>query len=282
MNESNQPKEIHPAALLFPMLPENELQELADDIKAKGLLKPILTLDGKILDGRNRLKACEMAGVEPRFDKADLNGSYAAEFVVSMNIRRRHLDVGQRTAIGVDMLPLLQEEAEQRRREGERRGGLTAGNGRPSSSPPHAADSYNPHKVQGEARQIAAKTVQVGKTKIQEAAAVKKADPNEFERIRRGEVSVNAAYKKVMAAEPKKLPSAKPGTAYQERRSKAAKRRMIDGLSSIRGFCRGLAEVDIPLLLLGLTAKERKDFQAMAFESARTLRVFGQNLGGAQ
>ena len=39
----------------------------AADIKANGLVHPImLDVDGKILvDGRNRLKACEIAGVEP-------------------------------------------------------------------------------------------------------------------------------------------------------------------------------------------------------------------------
>src|SRR3990172_9106480 len=59
--------EAHPAAALFPVLGEDELQKLADDIRANGLLEPIVLYEGKVLDGRNRLDACKRAGVEPKF-----------------------------------------------------------------------------------------------------------------------------------------------------------------------------------------------------------------------
>ena len=75
MNSDQQERQVHPAALAFPMMPEKELRELAEDIKTHGLLEPIGLLDGKILDGRNRLKACELAEVEPRFTEVDLHGS---------------------------------------------------------------------------------------------------------------------------------------------------------------------------------------------------------------
>jgi hypothetical protein len=39
----------------------------ADDIRQNGLVEPVALLDGLVLDGRNRLRACEIAGVEPRF-----------------------------------------------------------------------------------------------------------------------------------------------------------------------------------------------------------------------
>jgi ParB-like chromosome segregation protein Spo0J len=52
------------AVHLFPMLADDELEELAADIK--GLLQRIvLDAEGRVLDGRNRLAACEIAGVEP-------------------------------------------------------------------------------------------------------------------------------------------------------------------------------------------------------------------------
>jgi ParB-like chromosome segregation protein Spo0J len=60
---------VHPVAALFPMLADDELDELAASIKANGLLQPIvLDKDGAILDGRHRLKACGKAGVKPRFE----------------------------------------------------------------------------------------------------------------------------------------------------------------------------------------------------------------------
>jgi hypothetical protein len=60
---------VHPVAALFPMLADDELDELAASIKANGLLQPIvIDTEGAILDGRHRLKACQKADVKPRFE----------------------------------------------------------------------------------------------------------------------------------------------------------------------------------------------------------------------
>src|SRR5438309_5376548 len=62
---------IHPAANLFPLMTEPELQALADDIKKHEQQEPILVYedpdDGHrpcILDGRNRALACERLGID--------------------------------------------------------------------------------------------------------------------------------------------------------------------------------------------------------------------------
>ena len=84
----------HPIADLFPMLPEDELKELAADIKERGLLQPIvLDGEGRILDGRNRYAACELVGVDPVFVTYD--GDDAEGFAWSINVRRRNLTKGQ-------------------------------------------------------------------------------------------------------------------------------------------------------------------------------------------
>lgn len=66
---------FHPACLLFPPIGDEELQALAADIKRRGLLHPIITHEGLILDGRNRLAACEIAGVEPSYEEWTGTGS---------------------------------------------------------------------------------------------------------------------------------------------------------------------------------------------------------------
>lgn len=87
----------HEYASLFPMMPEAELQTLAADIAKNGQLEPIITLFGEILDGRNRERACQIAGVEPWYKAYEGNDPLA--FVVSHNLHRRHLDESQRSMV---------------------------------------------------------------------------------------------------------------------------------------------------------------------------------------
>jgi DNA modification methylase/ParB-like chromosome segregation protein Spo0J len=85
----------HPIACIFPMLPDHELQELANDIREHGLREPVVMLDGKVLDGRNRWMACIYAGVEPRTIEYKGSPQDALAFVWSTNVHRRHLNSGQ-------------------------------------------------------------------------------------------------------------------------------------------------------------------------------------------
>ena len=57
----------HPICLLIPPADEGELQDLTDDIRAHGLIDPIVLFEGMILDGRSRAAACARAGVAPRY-----------------------------------------------------------------------------------------------------------------------------------------------------------------------------------------------------------------------
>lgn len=80
------------------MLPEDELHDLAESIKESGLELPIvLDPDGVLLDGRNRLAACQLAGVEPRF--TTYAGTDQIAFIASCNLLRRNLSEGQRAMI---------------------------------------------------------------------------------------------------------------------------------------------------------------------------------------
>ncbi len=94
--------EIHPLAADYPMIGADELADLAQSIKDQGQLDPItLTPDGTLLDGRNRLAACDLAGVDPKFETYD--GDPVA-FIVGKNANRRQLSAGQRAmAIAIGM-----------------------------------------------------------------------------------------------------------------------------------------------------------------------------------
>src|SRR5262249_37340071 len=115
----------HPAAAAFPMLSDAELKELADDIKALGQRELITVMyapddtygrDPIVLDGRNRLAACKLAGVEPKTYEVDhvvggrlLRGNEHVDpiaFVISANLRRRHLDESQRAMVAAKLATL--------------------------------------------------------------------------------------------------------------------------------------------------------------------------------
>ncbi|MEW6880762.1 ParB N-terminal domain-containing protein [Trueperella pyogenes] len=85
----------HPYADKFPMLPADELADLAESIAQNGLRQPIvLDVEGRILDGRNRYRACEKAGVKPEFIVYE--GEDLAEYVIDCNTSRRHMTTGAR------------------------------------------------------------------------------------------------------------------------------------------------------------------------------------------
>lgn len=95
---------FHEYANLFPMMPESDLMRLAEDIKEKGQSDPVITLDGMILDGRNRYKACEINGITPRCE--EYSGDDPLGFVISHNLHRRHLDETQRGVVGAKIADL--------------------------------------------------------------------------------------------------------------------------------------------------------------------------------
>ena len=94
----------HQSADLFPMMTDEELADLAADIKANGLLHPIVVdKEGALIDGRNRARACEIAGVEPTIMVFD--GDDPRAFILAMNIKRRHMTKGQQVMAVAMMYP---------------------------------------------------------------------------------------------------------------------------------------------------------------------------------
>jgi N6-adenosine-specific RNA methylase IME4 len=96
--------EFHPLANVLPLLEGAEFDRLVADISENGLLNPITLHEGMILDGRNRARACEVAGVAGRYIEFD--GKDAAAFVLSQNLARRHLGPSERAMVAARMANL--------------------------------------------------------------------------------------------------------------------------------------------------------------------------------
>jgi ParB-like chromosome segregation protein Spo0J len=200
---------VHPAAEIFPLLEGVELQGLVDDIKANGLRHPIIVYDvwgqlgddpplwvaHQILDGRNRLRACELAGVEPRFQA--YIGDDPVAYVLSANLHHRHLDASQRAMIAAKALPMFEAEAKARIVEGARAGG--AGKGSANLREGSA----------GKATEHAAKLVSVAPRSVEHAkVVVERGIPELVAAVEHAQVAVSTA------SEIARLPAAEQPVAY--------------------------------------------------------------------
>jgi hypothetical protein len=154
--------EAHPFADAFPLIEGAEFDELVADIRQYGLREEIVRYQGKILDGRNRYRACLAAEVEPRFKEFTGNDSDALAFVISANLKRRHLSESQRAMAAAKLATL---------RDGQR------------------ADLVEGTSIEG-----ASKLLNVGHASVERARKVLDHGTAELQReVQAGHVSVSAA-----------------------------------------------------------------------------------------
>ena len=161
----------HPIAALFPMLPEAELRDLADDIHQHGLQQPIVIQGDTLLDGRNRLAACELASVEPIY--REYEGDDPTAFIISANLKRRHLTESQRGMIAGKMANMLQ------------------GNYSKAANLPLSPIS----------QPEAAKLMNVSVRTIRDAKVVSDKSPELAKQVEAGEITINAAKREVKRKE---------------------------------------------------------------------------------
>ena len=101
---------FHEVSSYLPLLEGEEFEALVEDIKQFGQIEPIVLYEGKILDGRNRYRACTKLRIEVLVNEwkpSEATGLTPLQYVISTNIMRRHLGKAQRSEIG---LLLIEEE----------------------------------------------------------------------------------------------------------------------------------------------------------------------------
>jgi ParB-like chromosome segregation protein Spo0J len=134
--------EFHPLANLFPLIDGAEFDQLVADIKANGLLETIVLYEGKILDGRNRYRACLKAGKAiatceyENLAAVVYGASDPLAFVLSKNMHRRHLTTDQRASIAAELATMKVGDNQHKAVE-------PLSNDRPSISTAKAAELLN-------------------------------------------------------------------------------------------------------------------------------------------
>ena len=176
------PWPVHPAAELFPLLPDDELHDLADDIKRHGLHEPVwLWSDPErgtvLLDGRNRYRACAIAGVTP--STRTYHGDDPIAFSVSANEKRRHLTAGQRAFLALQLEALYAAEAKRGRPRNDEReilADLRGFNARDKTSVERAA-----------------KVVKASGRGVSQAKRVEREAPDLADKVKSGSMALDAA-----------------------------------------------------------------------------------------
>lgn len=220
---------IHPAANLFPMMGDKEYRELVADIKANGLRQSVMMVGdtretAQIIDGRNRAKALAELGLDLN-DHADVMDPDdipdPVEFVLSLNLHRRHLTESQRAMVASKVATL---------RDGEKKG----------------TSIDVPAKSQADA----AAQLNVGIASVQRARKVQEqAVPAIVEAVERGEVSVSAAAEvsKLPPKQQQKLAEAGPVAIKQaaaEKRTEAKTSKAAGPLQELRVMFDGMDKPD--------------------------------------
>lgn len=94
---------VHPVAEAFPLMTGGAYREFVADVAANGLREPIWLFRGKIIDGRNRYRACVDANVQPKYREWQGEEKDLISFVVSLNLHRRHLNESQRAMVAAKL-----------------------------------------------------------------------------------------------------------------------------------------------------------------------------------
>lgn len=194
--------EHHPIANIWPMMGEEQYKELKSDIEQNGCINKIWLYEGKILDGRNRYKACQELNQHVSF--LEYKGDEPIQFAISLNMHRRHLTSAQKAALAVKIEPMFAAEAKKRQQ--------AAGNfnTNPKGKNQHTQvesrkleekipqpTKNEPKKRKEQSRQQAAKALGTNERYFSQAKNIEKESPETFELLLEGKVSMKDASKEV-------------------------------------------------------------------------------------
>jgi len=285
---------FHPASEIFPLMEGADLEDLVQDIRKHGLREPImLHPDGSILDGRNRYRACRQLQIEPASVIWVAVGS-PLEYVLSLNLHRRHLTPSQLSMVAVKAKPLLEQEARERQLTGLKGCGKEA--------------TLAPGGAKGRADKLAGAAVGIGAEHVRCASTVvERGIPELAEAVKAGQVGVRVAAEvaSLPIDEQRRLvaegPDAIRQAAHRRRPSKpkegpvqeAEKQEALAGIKrlprqaaadifrrsvqALQGICLGLSKCNTTEVLKASDARQLRDSLR---EAISTLKRVYAGLGG--
>lgn len=173
---------------IFPEAKQEDYQRLLEDIRANGFdaSQPITVYEGAILDGWNRQRACDELNVTPVYTTFSGSAADAIAFVMRTN-KRRNLNSGQWATIAVeaeDIMAAIKADAEKRKKAGK-----------PDLRQKIAEGSPDMRKTAHEAAEL----FNTNRTYVNQAAKIKAAAPDVFEKVKAGQMTMQDANRVVRA-----------------------------------------------------------------------------------
>ena len=185
---------------------EEDYQQLIGDIKANGYdnRQPIYLFENEIIDGWNRYNACQDLNVSPTF--ADFAGTEqeAFEFVLRSN-KRRNLTSSQWATIAEeakDVFEIIKARVEENKRKKQAEKKINNSNAIKNNSvkqltelnhAPIAKEEDNTTRADHKLAEI----FETNRTYVSAARKIKAADPEIFEQVKQGAITIPQAQKKI-------------------------------------------------------------------------------------
>ena len=111
---------VHPAAAVFPLIDGDDFNDLCESIRMHGVQHPAVVRGNELLDGRNRMRACEALKSQGWLGSCPVvewkeDGRNVAEWIWDTNALRRHMDDDGIAMASSAIWPLIAKENEARR-----------------------------------------------------------------------------------------------------------------------------------------------------------------------
>ena len=187
---------IHPFCAVFPEASPEEFQQLKASIDKRGQIDPIVLLGSEILDGRNRYQACRDLKIPAQFRQYDpvKDGKDPLQWVIDKNLNRRHLSVGQRATLALDLTKLATAvQAAAAEAEKPNATPTPVGPDDDESALPDFLTQPKAAAPAGITQEQAADAMGVSTKSVGDAAYLAKNDPERFDAVKSGKTSLHAA-----------------------------------------------------------------------------------------
>jgi ParB-like chromosome segregation protein Spo0J len=185
-------------------MPQQAYERLKESIQKFGVRVPLhITPEGVVLDGYHRLKVSkELRLTSVPVQVLDLKGDEQLIWMIRANLDRRQLTAGQRAMLARMLFEIEKAKAKKRQEATRAKPGEKVGRAKAKESFPGPRAT----EEKGQARDLAAKQAGVSGRTLEKAAKAVEKKPELEEKLKRGEISVDEAYK-LAKAEEKPKPS---------------------------------------------------------------------------